>query len=175
MKVQEIEIPDDWCAALVKLKAFDPDAFIAGGAIRDLYFGVAPKDVDFFSTRIPDWTGAIESTFDYQGMLHVLDVFEYERKPINFNLILMHEGISCVKMISTFDFGICQIAFDGTNIITTPNFLWDAKHSLFTLRQTDRYKRSIKRFCRISQRYPDWNIAIPQLDPPEVTKEIYNG
>jgi hypothetical protein len=39
--------------ALQRIRVNYPDAFIAGGFLRDLYHGVEPKDLDVFTFQLP--------------------------------------------------------------------------------------------------------------------------
>lgn len=163
MKVEEIDIPDEWTTMLLDLRIRDSKAIIAGGAIRDLFCGHQPKDLDFFTSVVPNWPNQQEAEMDYEGMQYVQGVISYNKQgPIPINVVIV-EPIENMALLESFDFGLCQIGFDNTNILKTQAFDWDFKHSLFTLRHIDRYPRSIRRYARINQRY-DLDIAIPQLD-----------
>jgi hypothetical protein len=162
-------IPDEWCRKLNELQELDPEAILAGGAIRDLYCGVKVKDLDFFTTHIPSWPKQKgESDIDYEGMQYVNAVLSFNWE-LPLNVILINK-VSNLDLLHSFDFGLCQIGFDGKSIIKTDAFLWDFKYNLMTLRHTERYPRSIRRYCRWSDRY-NFDIAIPQLD----TKVLLNA
>lgn len=45
-------IPASWQRLIDEAREHDPDAIIAGGAIRDLICGRKPKDIDLFTTSI---------------------------------------------------------------------------------------------------------------------------
>lgn len=168
MQIEGIEIPDEWCAILSDIRKHDPLAMIAGGSLRDLSLGRAPKDLDIFTTFVPERNDLAETGMDYDGMQYVKAVVTY---PVDldmpFNLVL-HEPCTNEAMLESFDFGICQIGFGGTNLIKTKAFEWDVKYGVFTMRHTDRYARSIKRYSRWLNRY-DWEIRIPQLDKEHLT------
>lgn len=159
MKIEEIEIPDQWCNDLVDLQKRDPSSVIAGGALRDLYCSKAPKDVDFFTKEMPDWKMPVGSGIDYVGMQYVDVIVTYLRQPLPYNVIRVTGCDSTAQLIESFDFGICQIAFDGKQIIKSQAFLWDLKYGRFTLRHTDRIERSKTRYERINQRY-NWPMEI---------------
>lgn len=162
MKVESLIIPQAWCDALAECQLKDPTAIIAGGCLRDLYFGKESKDVDIFTGQFPDWIIADEGHFDYKGMQYVLGVADYRRDDIKYNVIIT-EPVAPNVLIETFDLGFCQIAFDGTNLIKSRAFLWDAKYGVITLRHIDRYSRSIRRYARINERY-NMDLIIPELE-----------
>ena len=170
MKIEEIEIPNEWCEILAETQKHDPKAIIGGGAIRDKFIGHEPKDLDLFvfsPPSIPDF-GMSELGFDYEGMKYVLSVNKYSTNPLPINVIGIEKNVEVIGLLNSFDFGICQIAFDGKRIIRTPAFDWDFKHSIMTMYHVDRYSRSIDRYCRIGRRL-NLKIAIPKLD--EINKK----
>ena len=162
MEIEGLIIPQKWCDALAECQLKDPTAIIAGGCLRDLYFGREPKDVDIFTGQLPDWPLLDESSFDYEGMQYVLGVADYKRDDIKYNVIIV-EPVAPNILIETFDLGFCQIAFDGKTLIKSQAFLWDAKYQLITLHHTDRYSRSIRRYARINERY-NFDLIIPVLE-----------
>ena len=162
MEVEGLIIPQKWCDALAECQLKDSTAIIAGGCLRDLYFGKEPKDVDIFTGQLPDWPLANEGHFDYKGMQYVLGVADYERDDIKFNVIVV-EPVASSVLIETFDLGFCQIAFDGTKLIKSRAFLWDAKYGVITLKHIDRYSHSIRRYARINERY-NMDLVIPELE-----------
>lgn len=161
--VDGITIPDFWHDALVDLQKTDPKAILAGGCIRDLWYGVEPKDLDFFTAGpFPSWFDPQDSGMDYDGMQYVVAVGGYKIESRDVNVVQV-EDIEPIAILETFDLGFCQIGYDGKSIIRTPAFDWDFKYNIITLRQINRYRRSIRRYARINQRY-NLDLAIPQLD-----------
>lgn len=163
MQVEGIDIPGKWIELLADLKKLSKSAVIAGGAIRDKYIGQPHKDLDFFTTVFPQWGLLEKSSFDYEGMKYVVGVASLKLDGIDINLIMLEQDIEPMALIDSFDFGLCQIAFDGEKIIRSKAFEWDMKYGVMTMRHTDRYQRSIKRWCRIGQRI-GYDIKIPQLE-----------
>ncbi len=162
--IDGIHIPDFWHDALIDLQVMDPSAILAGGCIRDLFYGVEVKDLDFFTKGpFPSWAEPHETDKDYEGMQYVLAIGSYKLQSHEANVIMVENNESHEALLKSFDFGFCQIAYDGKRIIKTPEFDWDFKHSIITLRHIDRYRRSLRRYCRINQRY-NLDLAIPQLD-----------
>ncbi|MDE2104197.1 MAG: hypothetical protein KGL39_43575 [Patescibacteria group bacterium] len=165
MNIDNLEIPDEWCSILSQLQVVEPDAILAGGSLRDLYHGVKPKDLDFFCRVFDGYVdlGMRESdTFDYEGMQYILAVQTYRKFSLPVNLIFIVDTPT-KTLLESFDLGICQIGFDGKQLIKTDAFEWDSKHSIITMRHIDRYRRSIQRYCRINQRY-NFELTIPELD-----------
>lgn len=162
MLINGLSIPPQWITILADIQIHDPTAMIAGGALRDLSLGRAPKDLDIFTTTPPIGRELETTGMDYEGMNYVVAVVTYPVDlDIPFNLVI-HEPCTNLAMLESFDFGLCQIGFNGREIIKTPAYDWDFKHGIFTMRHIDRYPRSIKRYARWLGRY-DWDIAIPEL------------
>ena len=166
---KDLNIPEAWLNMLVRIQLDDRDAIIAGGCIRDLYLGRVPKDVDIFTTAVPEWIEPQPSDMNYEGMKYVEAVVMHKCGPDTFNVIVT-KPVDKMDLLRSFDFGICQIGFDGRQVYMTQEFLWDVKYSKFTLRHIDRYQRSINRYSRISARYAGWEIAIPELDNANALK-----
>lgn len=155
------EIPQHWQETLLQLQRQDPTTIIAGGAIRDLFCGRPVKDVDFFctnhSTYIQGKIG-MQSTKDYEGMQYIQGILDFPDEVPPMSLIF-HDCPDPLKLIESFDFGICQIGWTGTELIKTSAFDWDFKHGVMTLRRGDRYERALERYNRISKKY-DWPLAV---------------
>lgn len=162
-----------------------PSAVIAGGAMRDLTFGRAIKDIDVFISYEDDKR---VSQFDvdnrsyiykeFSGYMNIPDVgriYSVEQQnnnvnDINYNIevISMDKGMSPFDRIDTFDFGICQIAFNGSEIYKTEHFKHDEQNKTVTLvycenqhewdRSTYRYERSL------SKKYSEFTAVIPPRD-----------
>lgn len=161
--IDGIHIPDFWHDALIDLQKLDPTAILAGGCIRDLYYGQEVKDLDFFTKGpLPNWAEPHKSNIDYEGMQYIVAVGSFKVQSREANVIMV-DGVEPIAILNTFDFGFCQIGYDGKQIIKTPAFDWDFKHGLITMRHIDRYRRSLRRYARINQRY-NMDLSIPQLD-----------
>ena len=90
-------------------------------------------------------------------MKYVLGVLtRYDKNPPQ-NLIIYDGAQSYSDLLESFDFGICQIGYDGQNLFVTSAFLWDFKYGVFTMRHTDRRDRSLSRYARINRRY-NWPL-----------------
>lgn len=164
-------IPDEWVTLIKEYREkIDPTAVIAGGAIRDCYYGVAPKDIDIFTKSfagLPHWSASdtCQPAFEYEGMQHIeaAVIFNTDDNmilPVN---VVTVKDIEPINVVDTFDFGFCQIAFDGEQVTMTDAFKRDDTSNIITMTKIDRYQRSIRRYARINERY-DRPICIPELD-----------
>ncbi len=155
-------IPTKWQDALLELQTQDPTAIIAGGAIRDIFCGRQVKDVDFFcanhAAHFSNKFGA-STTKDYKGMQYVLGIVDYAPDgDVPFSIIY-HDSPDNMTLLSSFDFGLCQIGWNGKELIKTPAFDWDFKYGVMTLRRGDRHQRAIERYERINKKY-GWPMVI---------------
>lgn len=158
------ELPDELVNVLKEVQVYDPKAILAGGCLRDIFYGRPYKDVDIFTRVMPDWEGMTSSGMDYEGMKYVQAVAEIRRDDAVINLILVEANTENWPLIESFDFGFCQIGFDGTQLMKTPGFEGDYKHGRITLYYIDRYPRSIRRYAGWATKYSGMEIAIPQLE-----------
>ena len=175
-----LTIPDSWVALLKQLQKTDPSAVIAGGAIRDLICMRRPiKDIDFFVKKpnaiFDQWISELSPNHnEYQGSNpYVRDILYYPNAaPLPINVVVGEGYESTYQLIETFDFGLCQVAFDGRRIIKSWAFDWDHRRYQMTMRpgprQTNRVQTSMARFERWKEKYPDFTLAIEE--PPQETK-----
>lgn len=183
----------DWLKLLGLIQTRAPGALLGGGALRDYSFGVHAKDLDFFidesanTARVievirrshPDIVNHIDCDVTYQDWsTDVLGIYELggnpEMPPVN--LIRVRSGTCDLNtQLARFDFGICQIAHDGNQLRVTEAYLKDRAEKTFTLtgsRTKRQYEQSLKRFERISPRYPGWTLVAP---PPPVEDDFNFG
>lgn len=164
-----LTIPDSWVDLLKQLQKDDPTAVLAGGAIRDLYCARRPvKDLDFFIKAGEGFSQfrPQPSQSDYKGMEFVKAILWYPSAiPLPCNVICGDGYNSTLQLLESFDYGLCQIAFDGLNIIRTHAFDWDYKHAVMTLRLTERHQGrrdySLARFAswKASGKYDDFELV----------------
>jgi hypothetical protein len=151
---------------------------LAGGYLRDLLLGRQPKDIDFFIQGRVD-RAALHQAFPqfkpepfsewlaYKGR-EVAGVYDLGQQAggLPMQLIELAEGYDPVERVTAHDFGICQIwTEDGVSIKTTPEFDLDAVNQTFTLttcENPDEFDRSLKRYDRLRQKYPEFNLVIPE-------------
>jgi hypothetical protein len=179
-----------WTVELLKeIQKVAPEAFIAGGLLRDLANSLAIeklKDADVFFS-VTHWeevvevvkqshpeVECIESTYKWRGDdgRNVGVVHECRSKvegilPVNLvAMALPPEETTVEAIISDFDFGMCQIGFDGEKIIATEAFWEDQAYSKFTLtRCLDWYDfdRSMERFKRFEAKYSEMPSRLAEM------------
>jgi hypothetical protein len=61
------------------------------------------------------------------------------------------------SLIQGFDFGLCQIACDGREVVTTPFYKDDVKNNQISLRNPN--KGSKEHLERLVRKYPDWELC----------------
>lgn len=158
-------------------------AILAGGALRDLNAGIPLsqiKDLDFFvphgtpeaevaeALECCGWSDITQRCSHYfmqgsDGTVEQSIQFSRRGQP-DVNIIWMAEGHTPLGRLDKFDFGACQIAWDGKDYHTTYAFFDDMKNSTFTLVRADtkeQYDRSMQRWARISARYQGWTMIVP--------------
>lgn len=172
------------------------DAVIAGGALRDLSTGAPIKDVDVFVTAKPgtEVKYRLDQVFGFTGrtvvdaevvdylasMDGVVAVYEYDTneydvedpdKRINWVhpfqvIVLDHADFSPEAALERFDFGICQVVYDGECTWHTPAFVADIQLKTFTVCRADnkeQFDRSMIRFERLREKYPDYKLVVPDV------------
>lgn len=172
-------LPISWRRELKRLhRAGHPDAIIAGGALRDLMNERPIKDIDIFINphallKTPS-TAALRGievtrTFHpgYVGARMASEVrstYQYMAQGFEYNLIVLAEPKTPEEMVARMDFGLCQIGFDGEDLLVSLAFLKDFALGTFTIaldRGEHDHARSLKRYARLSSKYPDF----PLIDP----------
>lgn len=173
-------------------------AVLAGGIVRDTIFGKDPKDIDIFVSQEDFDENKVKialfehevSECDFSGYAEIPDVqrvFNISRKYASITemvklhcdlpaqIIVMQPGMSPLKRIETFDFGFCQVAYDGEKILFTDHFskdYLDKTISLVYCENQHEWERSMIRFARISQKYPEFRLVCrPKHSYPDITLE----
>jgi hypothetical protein len=171
--------PAIWGSLLNQVRAASPGRFVvAGGAIRDYWLGLEPKDIDIFvdTANRDDLASLCENIDALDNFdVHMIHVGEYEVDdpylvgciegtwtfndevwPINIvaRPSLMAGPLSLVK---TFDFGILQAWWDLTTpaIQTTPACDFDRDELFATLMHDRHPSQSMERFMRFQERNGD--------------------
>lgn len=169
------EIPQEWKDLLSELQAIHRKVVIAGGALRDLDHGLAPKDLDIFigcgdakeAEELNEALGGepVEGTDQwYQGgamseLILVTDgpmVGDLQSQFIFLNWDVFH-------IMDRFDYTLCQIMFDGKSLIVTDDYKKDKDEKLFrVVRSGPRHamERSVERYARWKPKFPDHHFKI---------------
>jgi hypothetical protein len=178
------DIPQSWRDLLAAIRAVAPSAVLAGGALRDRDNGRPVKDLDIFvegegSDDLMDVREKLiergfECSFPNSDEMYPIaqgevvgffDVSHPTLRPAGAaaNVQLIVVRWSTEDIMSRFDFGICQIAFDGTAVERTAHYLQDQEERTFTIvreRRDEALEASVERFARLSPKYPGWNFQL---------------
>lgn len=150
--------PDLWKAVLAQMPH---GAIIAGGAVRDFFLGVEPKDIDVFCPSHVlgafDFTGFQSiggDRADEYAAMSTIDIVQ--RKQIaGVQVDLVGVGLpdwSPRALVETFDFGITRSWFDGADIHDTAEAGYDRAVKVVTRLIHDRPDRAEVRFARFNER-----------------------
>lgn len=173
------DIPLAWQKELADLRAVCPTAVLAGGALRDLDNGREVKDLDIFIRAMSEREALCAIELLNASGFHVehqpSDLTSYPEDQ-NLEVVLIANVVGSdetppVQLIFTnwdtdriverFDYGICRVAFDGTNLVVSDDYIDDREAQVFRLRR-DRptaisMRGSIHRYARLTaDKYPGW-------------------
>jgi len=139
----EVTLPKEVMAVFTEIKSVFPSAVIAGGALRDLHYGKAPKDFDIFIPETEDEfkqhsVGLMQAAFPeakaqgapleptqqeevssssgttvLSSIRSIYGVYELKRDGFEFDIIF---GDTRAADINLFDFSFNQIACDGKTV-----------------------------------------------------------
>lgn len=159
-------------AVLRRVQEVCPRAIIAGGFLRDLIAGVEPKDIDIFVpfTEYRDNQGLLnmgavqDPMSGYVGIGEDQEVFSVMNLPAAevaypVQIIELRAGLDPVERAKAHDFGTCQVWHDGGQLHFTGLFTDDLDRRTFTLTDSGssaEYERSLRRWERISKKFPGW-------------------
>lgn len=157
-----VAVPDEWQKILFELKAQDDSTVLAGGALRDLWCGKKVKDLDFFSNKMVDYPGAYamrlaHEEYNVPEVAVVRECRRYSKPSIQ---LITHHRQTLQDTLNSFDFGLCQIAWDGYRYHHTQYFLDDFLHGKFTLRNVVSLEKSKMRYARFAKRYKGFPMEI---------------
>lgn len=177
-----MNIPQRWLDVLRALQAAGfTEAFIGGGALRDLDNDKPVKDVDIFVRYRGIHTfDTIGDTFGYAGRdltacpktydnahLEVVGVYEFPSgmmaEPM-FNVIACNgpQGDDLFRHhhLERFDLGICRIMATGTYVFRSSEYKRDVENQTITIVNPVNVERSMERAIRIRDRaYSGWTIV----------------
>lgn len=176
----EIQIPTAWRAALKRIQAISPGAVLAGGCLRDRDHEVPVKDLDFFvqkrtgkiddlekiaaAIRADGGEAEIDGNKVYpesdNRVVGVVDVKLANCPPIQ---IIVADWCDIPTLFSMFDYGVCQIAYDGRKFHRSLYYNDDSRKKRFRIRSwpTQRsFEQSVERYARFLKKYPGWKFSI---------------
>ena len=94
------------------------------------------------------------------------------RDKTEYNIIFVPELVSPLKLIESFDFGLCQIGYDGKIIFSTNRYNDDVRDKRICFALTDVNDTSAEHLQRIIKKYPDWKLCAESkkiLSTPDTT------
>lgn len=175
---------------LHKVQSHVPGAVIAGGYLRDLYIGIEPKDIDIFipfvedidpiltkidneispkievmsiqftDSRITEMRGA--AYMPQSEITRVWDVRSTKEDITPYQIIMLQKDLDTRDRISKYDFGFCQIYFDGCSVYATDAFQKDVDNKTFTLvhcEDDEQFARSMRRAEKFKNKLPGWSFV----------------
>jgi hypothetical protein len=173
-----MHIPTAWHILLSEIQGISPSAFIGGGALRDRLHNKPVKDIDIFFAQedqaklhetmlFAGWFPGQLIPMSYVGADYSVETACEYSKPgeTPINLIGLNVSLELPDALSRFDFGICQIAYDGTHIHTSEQFYDDILTSSFTVTRCEseeQLARTMRRWERLKVKYPEHTLVIPE-------------
>lgn len=171
--------PQDWTDILVKLQRGGlAEAVLAGGALRDLEQGKPIKDLDIFIEQRDEHTGPniqaclglddntlkrMETPENYGiHFTELYGVWEWFRPEplIPVQIIALNMTVDLNTVVSRFDFGICQVAYDVRCTLHTAAYYKDIAHKTFTVLKDSR--TTATRWERLRAKYEGWTLNDPE-------------
>lgn len=181
------DLPKEWIDVIDKL-AYQTYSIpiLAGGALRDLSNSKPIKDVDIFLPYITqarfkclredtkfylnwEWRSTWKESTDDDGELishiRLKSVWEVKIPSQNwvYNIIELAEKYTTSELLSTFDFGLCQIGYDykAKSIVGSSNFYTDYSNKTLTLVNKGTEHMSVeKRLPRLKAKYSDYEVIL---------------
>lgn len=183
------KIPVPWIDAVQHLRRNGIASFIAGGAVRDLLLNRPHKDVDVWVTQCyaKECAAAAEAGgwrvivgHDY-SINDLCAVYEFDHGNETINVIVVKADTEA-EIVGRFDFGISRAVIrvhkqvtlsdiiEGrrvAEVIIYPEFTEDLDRKVFKVRHDNGVARTLARWERIRERYPDWTFE--DLEDPFAT------
>jgi len=181
------EIPLEQVADLKQIHGLFPSAVLAGRFLRDLAWGIPPRDIDIFINTsegsVSDELGPLcralgaspssRCSLSYSGAspecgdAYLLERFR--KLPINLIEITLPDPTASFEEFvrRRMDFGACQITYDGLLIRMTEYANRDLRNRTFTLVRAESYEgvqRSLKRAEKFRARMPEMAFELADAD-----------
>jgi len=174
LNLRPLDLLVDWhcrrtLAAIQKTASF---AIVAGGYLRDRYYQVAPKDLDIFvssdcdmtalSKALDDWSlkdGAsdlkeLQASDQGYRAIEVITFVKSDELPLQ--IIISDEFTAIDRVFKDFDFGFCQIAYTGHQVMVSDAFWRDAADNTATyLHPEQPIDGTQRRADKLRQKYPN--------------------
>jgi hypothetical protein len=174
----------DYRDLIADLRVVEPQAHVAGGAVRDHLLGRRMHDLDIFvptdrtddiAARLRKQHGYVPvgSWKEYLGFSDpaMTGVAKFERadSDIPVCVIGLIDAFAAPQAnVDRFDFGICMAWYDGENTRADDRFYLDHHDKRFTLCRADnvyQYRYSLSRYNKLTHpvtgRYAGWQLVVP--------------
>jgi hypothetical protein len=172
-----MEIPVPWQAALAAVQKIQP-AILAGGCLRDLHNEREVKDLDIFGhgsgvdelvelhQKLVDAgfdcaeidTDSLYPVGDGNDLTGYIDITVEDCPPVQ--VVMVDWPLD--NLLERFDYGICRIQFDGTEVIYHTHYHADRNAQQFRLRRPregHELSASVHRFARLTRKYEGWSFV----------------
>lgn len=168
----------------IVIRELYPDAFVAGGYLRDLDHGLEPKDLDIFTFLEPKPSALIrldlEKDEEYHGDARINCVTGYSVFKVPVDVIHLDAGADAHDAALNFALGLQQIwmtwneaAGDPNCVFSVPEwkiyrsnqYIWDRQHQEMTVCRCSTKPEAISIYHKIKSlqvKYPHHTIVIPK-------------
>ena len=142
-----------------------PEAIIAGGFLRDLYFGKKFKDIDIFVANPVgfisfDFIAETKYDMTYSTDSEISEVQKLYCDNFEINIICVPSG-DLIARVQEHDFDFCQVYTDGKQIYGVEILQQVQQTKEVTLVQCENAKqleRSLRRWDRFQEKYPGFTL-----------------
>ena len=155
-------------------------------AIKDVDIFFPCDRVDEFAAAVAVIETALDVETDYthgneyrENCNDVVGVARFTVLGTEFDLIGVDMSIAGVeRIIDRFDFGLCQISYDGKTVHCTAAYCVDKQVQQFTMLKPSRdgfapIEASLKRWNRLRAKYPGWSFVLSHAWHDEVFTVLF--
>lgn len=177
----DLPIPEEWADTRAFLEdVIGEPVVMAGGALRDLDHGKPIKDIDVFFhaasyEKCKHLFGLIGRALHDEIICDPVDIAGDDVSGVGsfvldgdeWNMVGLRYPCTNESVADRFDFGICQIAWDGDRIYRSKDYQKDVQNRTFTLtpiRGGERkdVSRALVRYERLTQKYKGYRLVLPE-------------
>ena len=180
------KIPYEWRTIFDRVFQIDSHAVVAGGAIRDLDHNIPIRDLDIFirdkfSYEVTEkfnkksaWTFSEVKKETDPKYKHIVKSLTVNINKTIVNLVFLDNKNPEVYW-KHFDYGLCQIMFDGSSVWYSDNYIKDRDRKTLTIcgqiDNREQFGRTLERYEKLKQKYRYPLCIDPYLDIPHEWKQ----